>query len=177
MGTQATYHLWTGLDQSRRAGLSLSFKVVVGLSIGLVLIAVLAWSFQHWWGAAPTPDYRGTGVVVALLPPPSNLHATRPVIIIYHDPVPGLMKEAMSMPFIAASTKLFGGLSRHSLKYGSVFFLPISTCSATLLSEEEGSSCREKAHIESLSPGPNGRSWRVGPGNIRCHIMQSSEPG
>lgn len=110
MGTQATYHPGTGLDQSRRAGLSLSFKVVVGLSIGLVLIAVLAWSFQHWWGAAPTPDYRGTGVVVALLPPPSNLHATRPVIIIYHDPVPGLMKEAMSMPFIAASTKLFGGL-------------------------------------------------------------------
>jgi Cu/Ag efflux protein CusF len=47
---------------------------------------------------------------VALVPPPSNLHATRPVIVIYHDQVPGLMDEAMSMPFIAASTKLFEGL-------------------------------------------------------------------
>lgn len=87
-----------------------SHKLAVVLSLGLLIIAALVWAFQPWWGTAPKPDYRGTGVVVALLPPPSNLHATRPVIIIYHDPVPGLMDEAMSMPFIAASTKLFGGL-------------------------------------------------------------------
>jgi hypothetical protein len=56
------------------------------------------------------PDYRGTGVVLAVLPPPSSLHATRPVIVIDHAPIAGLMDEAMSMPFIAASTALFQGL-------------------------------------------------------------------
>jgi len=60
---------------------------------------------------APKPDYRGTGVVLAILPPPSNLHATRPVIVIDHDPIEGLMAENMSMPFIAASTGLFQGLT------------------------------------------------------------------
>lgn len=51
-------------------------------------------------------DYRGTGTVLALLPPPSSLHATRPVIVIQHDPIPGLMDDAMSMPFLAASVEL-----------------------------------------------------------------------
>ena len=60
--------------------------------------------------AAATPDWRGTGVVVAILPPPSSLHATRPVIIIRHDPIRGLMDETMDMPFLAASTDLFGDL-------------------------------------------------------------------
>ena len=60
--------------------------------------------------AGPRPDYRGTGVVEALLPPPSHLHATRPVIVIRHDPIPPLMSEEMSMPFLAASTELLGGL-------------------------------------------------------------------
>src|SRR5204863_4071894 len=59
---------------------------------------------------ATPADYRGTGVVVAVLPPPSDLHATRPVIVIEHDPIAGLMDERMSMPFIAASTALFQGL-------------------------------------------------------------------
>jgi Cu/Ag efflux protein CusF len=53
------------------------------------------------------PDWRGTGVIVKLLPPPSDLHATRPVIVLQHDPIPGLMAESMTMPFIAASTVLF----------------------------------------------------------------------
>jgi Cu/Ag efflux protein CusF len=57
------------------------------------------------------PDYRGTGVVLAILPPPSSLHATRAVIVIEHEPIAGLMDEKMSMPFIAASTGLFRGLS------------------------------------------------------------------
>jgi Cu/Ag efflux protein CusF len=60
--------------------------------------------------AAPRPDWRGTGVVLALLPAPSDLHATRPVIVIHHDPIPGLMEEAMAMPFIAASPALFDSL-------------------------------------------------------------------
>src|SRR2546426_11420944 len=60
--------------------------------------------------AAPRPDWRGTGVVVAILPPPSSLHATRPVIIIRHDPIRGLMDETMDMPFPAASMDLFRDL-------------------------------------------------------------------
>ncbi len=55
-------------------------------------------------------DYRGTGIVVALMRAPSSLHATRPVIIIRHDPIPPLMPEQMEMPFIAASAALFENL-------------------------------------------------------------------
>ena len=54
-----------------------------------------------------TPDWQGTGVILKMLAPPSDLHATRPVIVLQHDPIPGLMEEAMTMPFIAASTALF----------------------------------------------------------------------
>lgn len=58
-------------------------------------------------GAAQAPvEYRGTGVVVALMPAPSSLHATRPVIVLQHRPIPGLMDEEMSMPFSAASADL-----------------------------------------------------------------------
>jgi Cu/Ag efflux protein CusF len=53
------------------------------------------------------PDWRGTGVILKMLPPPSDLHATRPVIVLQHDPIPGLMEESMTMPFIAASAALF----------------------------------------------------------------------
>jgi hypothetical protein len=60
---------------------------------------------------APGPDWRGTGTVVALLRPPSELHPTRPVIVLRHDPIPGLMEESMYMPFIAASLALFDGLT------------------------------------------------------------------
>jgi hypothetical protein len=72
-----------------------------------LLAGALVWFL---WLAGPRVDYRGTGVVEALLPAPSALHATRPVIIIHHDPVPNLMDESMSMPFIAASADLFKGL-------------------------------------------------------------------
>src|SRR5215216_6333587 len=62
-------------------------------------------------GSTSTPDYQGTGVIVTLHSPPSTLHPTRPVIVIHHDPVVGLMDESMSMPFIAASTALFKGFA------------------------------------------------------------------
>ena len=60
--------------------------------------------------ATSTPDYQGTGVIVGLHPAPSALHPTRPVVVLDHDPIVGLMDEKMSMPFIAASTDLFKGL-------------------------------------------------------------------
>jgi Cu/Ag efflux protein CusF len=59
---------------------------------------------------APTRDWRGTGTVIAVLPAPSSLHPTRPVIIIHHEPIPGLMEETMDMPFIAAFPDLVEGL-------------------------------------------------------------------
>ena len=55
-------------------------------------------------------EWHGTGVALAVLPPPSDLHATRPVIVIQHEAIPGLMEEAMAMPFLVASTTLFEGL-------------------------------------------------------------------
>jgi Cu/Ag efflux protein CusF len=57
--------------------------------------------------ASATPDWHGTGVILKMLMPPSELHATRPVIVLQHDPIPGLMEEAMTMPFITASAALF----------------------------------------------------------------------
>ena len=49
-------------------------------------------------------------MIVAMHPAPSTLHATRPVVVLRHDPIVGLMDEGMEMPFIAASTALFDGL-------------------------------------------------------------------
>ena len=60
--------------------------------------------------AAAPVEYRGTGVVVALMPAPSSLHASRPVIVIHHDPILPLMPETMDMPFLAASASLFANL-------------------------------------------------------------------
>jgi hypothetical protein len=57
-----------------------------------------------------TPDYQGTGVIVGMYPAPSTLHPTRPVVVIRHDPIAGLMDESMEHPFIAASTRLFDHL-------------------------------------------------------------------
>ncbi len=74
-----------------------------GLPVALALVVVAGTVAA----AQPPAEYRGHGVVRALLPPPSALHATRPVIILQHEPVPGLMDEEMSMPFIAATADLF----------------------------------------------------------------------
>jgi len=73
-------------------------------------VALLATLLVALGAAGPTVNYRGTGTVLVILPPPSDLHATRPVIVIEHEPIVGLMAERMAMPFIAASTTLFEGL-------------------------------------------------------------------
>ena len=74
-------------------------------SIVLLLVLTATSSAQ-----AQAPRWRGVGVVLALLPAPSSLHATRPVIVLEHEPIAGLMDERMSMPFIVASPDLFRGL-------------------------------------------------------------------
>jgi len=82
------------------------------LALTTLLLLAGAAAGQSVRGPTVKPDYRGRGVVLAVLPPPSDLHATRPVIVIEHEPIAGLMDEKMSMPFIAASTALFAGLRK-----------------------------------------------------------------
>jgi Cu/Ag efflux protein CusF len=78
----------------------------------LVLLTALAApvAAQPARPTAVKPDWRGTGVVLSLLRPPSDLHATRPVIVVHHEAIPGLMESPMSMPFFVASAALFEGL-------------------------------------------------------------------
>jgi Cu/Ag efflux protein CusF len=76
----------------------------------LLLCVALAASAAAQPAAVPQPDWRGTGTVVAMLRPPSDLHATRPVVVLTHEPIPGLMEQSMSMPFIVASVVLFEDL-------------------------------------------------------------------
>jgi Cu/Ag efflux protein CusF len=84
---------------------------LIGLlgALGLILAPLAAAAAQ-----APRPaaarEWHGSGVALAVLPPPSDLHATRPVIVIQHEAIAGLMDEAMAMPFLVASTSLFEGL-------------------------------------------------------------------
>jgi Cu/Ag efflux protein CusF len=72
----------------------------------IVVAVVLVAATTVWAGAQPPAEYRGTGVVIALMPAPSSLHATRPIVVLQHQPIPGLMDEEMSMPFIADSADL-----------------------------------------------------------------------
>jgi Cu/Ag efflux protein CusF len=88
-----------------RLNVLLTRSYVVVCVVGLAAFLVLGAS-----GSTSKPDYQGTGVIVGLHPPPSSLHATRPVVVLDHDPIAGLMDEKMSMPFIAASAALFKGL-------------------------------------------------------------------
>jgi hypothetical protein len=105
--TMRDWRRWLGCSGSGRLW---PVALAVTLTLGLVVAGGLIRSALTTSDAPPKPDYHGTGVVVGLYPPPSNLHRTRPMIIIYHDVIPGLMDEKMSMPFFAASTKLFQGL-------------------------------------------------------------------
>jgi hypothetical protein len=82
------------------------------LALTTLLLAAGVAAGQPPRGSGVKPDYRGKGVILAMLPPPSDLHATRPVIVIEHEPIAGLMDEKMSMPFIAASAALFQGLHK-----------------------------------------------------------------
>jgi Cu/Ag efflux protein CusF len=74
-------------------------------------VVALAAALSLGAGETSKPDYQGTATIVSLHPPPSTLHATRPVVVLDHEPIVGLMDEKMSMPFIAASTQLFKGLT------------------------------------------------------------------
>jgi copper binding protein CusF len=86
-------------------------RLRLGKSFVLLTLLIASWNLPSFTPAADrSVELRGTGVVVALLPPPSSLHATRPVIVIHHDPLLPLMPEAMEMPFLAASTALFANV-------------------------------------------------------------------
>jgi Cu/Ag efflux protein CusF len=85
-------------------------SVIGAILVTLVVVSPPSLAAPLLAQALPHADYTGTAVVVALLPPPSDLHAVRPVVILHHEPIPGLMEEAMTMPFLADSTVLFRGL-------------------------------------------------------------------
>jgi hypothetical protein len=98
------------MDRHGRSGIgfsdvnaALTRWCVVGLAAWLVGCNVSTESTS-------TPDYQGTGVIVGLHRPPSALHPTRPVVVVRHDPIAGLMDESMEHPFIVASTALFDDL-------------------------------------------------------------------
>jgi hypothetical protein len=78
------------------------------LVLGLLLPALAVSAAAQ--PAPPAHDWRGTGTIVALLRPPSDLHPTQPVIVLKHEPIPGLMDQSMYMPFLVASLALFEGL-------------------------------------------------------------------
>jgi Cu/Ag efflux protein CusF len=106
--------LWAFRKASISAGMVLQYaRRVAGrwrpLSTVLVVVALVGPASAQ---SADTvrPDWRGTGVVLAVLPPPSDLHTTRPVIVLHHDPIVGLMPERMAMPFLVASPALFQGI-------------------------------------------------------------------
>ena len=94
---------------SWRVFASLTRTSLIVVAVSLVIAASVVAGGQSA-SSTSKPDYQGTGVIVGLHPPPSSLHATRPVVVLNHDPIVGLMDEKMSMPFIAASTDLFRGL-------------------------------------------------------------------
>jgi len=85
--------------------LTRSWIALLGVSVTLV-----AGGLQGAPGSTSTPDYQGIGVIVGMLPPPSALHATRPVVVLPPEPIVGLMDEGMEHPFIVESTDLFVGL-------------------------------------------------------------------
>ena len=102
----------TGPGSVPRAVIARVAWLAAVMCAALLVMGVTGAHAQGAGGRPPVPqtDWRGTGVVMAILPPPSSLHETRPVIVIDHEPIAGLMSEKMSMPFIAASTDLFGDL-------------------------------------------------------------------
>jgi Copper binding periplasmic protein CusF len=85
--------------------------IAARILLNLLLLAVLVAPAAAQPARASSPTHwRGSGVVLAILPPPSSLHATRPVIVLQHEAIPGLMEESMAMPFLVASPALFEGL-------------------------------------------------------------------
>ena len=94
-----------------RSGVSASLtERSIVVATALLLVSAVARDVHGGSDSASRPDYQGTAVVVALHPPPSSLHPARPVVVLDHEPIAGLMDEKMTMPFIAASTDLFQGL-------------------------------------------------------------------
>jgi Cu/Ag efflux protein CusF len=87
-----------------------SHRLALLAALAPILLAALAPAAAQAPRAGAGREWHGIGVALAVLPPPSDLHATRPVIVIQHEAIPGLTDEAMAMPFLVASTSLFDGL-------------------------------------------------------------------
>lgn len=86
---------------------------LLALGLALVVLAAGAGSWLLWPGAEDLSGpgvYHGTGLVLAVLPAPSPLDATRPVIILRHDPIEALMEKGMTHPFVVRSEELLRGI-------------------------------------------------------------------
>jgi Cu/Ag efflux protein CusF len=110
---EPAHALTRAIDRDERSGLPLAVfaalteRRIVVATVLMMACAVVAHAASS---STSTPDYQGTGVIVAMHAPPSSLHPTRPVVVLHHEPIVGLMDEKMEMPFIAASADLFRGL-------------------------------------------------------------------
>ncbi len=93
------------------AGGKVRWIVLLGSALALVLGGVSA--FLLWGGEqnlAVPGIYHGTGVVLAVLPAPSQLDAERDVVILQHDPIADLMDKKMTHPFLVQSRTLLRGI-------------------------------------------------------------------
>jgi Cu/Ag efflux protein CusF len=83
------------------------------LGAGLAALAAGAGAWFLWLRPEDLSGpgmYHGTGVVLAVLAAPSPFDAKRPVIVLRHDAIPGLMEKSMTHPFVIRSAKLLRGI-------------------------------------------------------------------
>ena len=70
-------------------------------------VGTIRTALAEWGMAMAVSGLRPAGFLPL---PGARRQGPRPVIVIQHEAIPGLMEEAMAMPFLVASTALFEGL-------------------------------------------------------------------
>ncbi len=91
--------------RGRRVGLAAAALALTAAGLG---------GYTLWRGQEDLTGqgvYHGTGMVLAVLPAPSQLDAERPVGILQHDPIPELMDKRMTHPFLVRSQRLLRGIA------------------------------------------------------------------
>jgi hypothetical protein len=86
--------------------------LLLGAGLGVLAVGAAAWFLWLRPDDLRGPGvYHGSGVVLAVLPAPSPLDATRPVVVLRHEPIKDLMDEGMTHPFLVRSGRLLQGIS------------------------------------------------------------------
>ena len=90
-------------------------RILWGTSgLALMLAGAGAGAWFLWGGEDDLQGpgvYHGFGVVVEVVPAPSQLDATRPVVVLRHEPIKDLMDEGMTHPFLVRSERLLRGIT------------------------------------------------------------------